>query len=170
MCWRDKNRNETTSAAWWFLTFNLPSSVRDRLNPEFLFSDLMALMAPDLMSILACSVAVAVSTTGWSDKASEKQSTTRHSNQGKEMRCDINHKVTFAHCDYDFRTDSCSGSFYSQEWKSDSLRLSPVWLVWLLELCFLSASRAFFCRERKHSKVFFVVCLFCAFICLSKTA
>lgn len=51
------------------LTFSLISSIRERLKPEFLFSDLMALMAPDLMSIFACSVAVAVSTTGWSDNA-----------------------------------------------------------------------------------------------------
>lgn len=46
------------------LTFSLPSSVLERLKPEFLFSDLMDLMAPDLISIFACSVAVAVSTTG----------------------------------------------------------------------------------------------------------
>lgn len=51
------------------LTLSLISSIRERLNPEFLFSDLMALMAPDLISIFACSVAIAVSTTGWSDKA-----------------------------------------------------------------------------------------------------
>lgn len=53
-------------------TLSLISSIRDRLNPEFLFSDLMALMAPDFISLFACSVAVAVSTTGWSDKAERK--------------------------------------------------------------------------------------------------
>lgn len=57
----------------WRLTLSLISSIRERLKPEFLFSDLMALMAPDLMSIFACSVAVAVSTTGWSDKAVVKE-------------------------------------------------------------------------------------------------
>lgn len=51
------------------ITLSLISSIRERLKPEFLFSDLMALMAPDLMSIFACSVAIAVSTTGWSDNA-----------------------------------------------------------------------------------------------------
>lgn len=54
-------------------TLSLISSIRERLKPEFLFSDLMALMAPDLMSIFACSVAVAVSTTGWSESAVVKQ-------------------------------------------------------------------------------------------------
>lgn len=54
-------------------TLSLISSIRDLLNPEFLFSDLIALMAPDLMSIFACSVAVAVSTTGWSDSALTKK-------------------------------------------------------------------------------------------------
>lgn len=44
------------------------------MKPEFLFSDFMALMAPDLISILACSVAVAVSTTGWSERADEQTS------------------------------------------------------------------------------------------------
>lgn len=51
------------------LTFNFPSRVRERLKPEFLVSALMALMAPDFTSCLACSVAVAVSTTGCSDSA-----------------------------------------------------------------------------------------------------
>lgn len=51
------------------LTFSFPSSVRERLKPEFLVSALMALMAPDFTSSLACSVAVAVSTGGWSDMA-----------------------------------------------------------------------------------------------------
>lgn len=51
------------------LTFNFPSKVRERLNPEFLVSALMALMAPDFTSCFACSVAVAVSTTGCSDSA-----------------------------------------------------------------------------------------------------
>lgn len=50
-------------------TLSFPSRVRDRLNPEFLFSALMALMAPDFTSSFACSVAVAVSTGGWSDMA-----------------------------------------------------------------------------------------------------
>ena len=61
-------------------TFSLISSVLERLKPEFLFSDLIALMAPDLINILACSVAVAVSTTGWSDRArksKERESTVR---------------------------------------------------------------------------------------------
>ena len=44
------------------------------MKPEFLFSDLIALMAPDLISIFACSVAVAVSTTGWSESAVTKES------------------------------------------------------------------------------------------------
>lgn len=48
-------------------SFNFPSKVRERLNPEFLVSALMALMAPDFTSCFACSVAVAVSTTGCSD-------------------------------------------------------------------------------------------------------
>lgn len=48
-------------------SFNFPSRVRERLKPEFLVSALMALMAPDFTSCLACSVAVAVSTTGCSD-------------------------------------------------------------------------------------------------------
>lgn len=56
------------------LTLSLISSIRERLKPEFLFSDFMALMAPDLISILACSVAVAVSTTGWSERAVEQTS------------------------------------------------------------------------------------------------
>ena len=51
------------------LTFNFPSRVRERLKPEFLVSALMALMAPDFTSCFACSVAVAVSTTGCSDSA-----------------------------------------------------------------------------------------------------
>lgn len=51
------------------LTFSFPSRVRERLKPEFLVSALMALMAPDFTSCLACSVAVAVSTTGCSDSA-----------------------------------------------------------------------------------------------------
>lgn len=59
------------------LTFSLISSIRERLKPEFLFSDFMALMAPDLISILACSVAVAVSTTGWSERAVERSSVRR---------------------------------------------------------------------------------------------
>lgn len=58
---------------WSHPTLSLISSIRERLKPEFLFSDLMALMAPDLMSIFACSVAVAVSTTGWSESAVVKQ-------------------------------------------------------------------------------------------------
>lgn len=53
------------------LTFNFPSRVRERLKPEFLVSALMALMAPDFTSCFACSVAVAVSTTGCSDSAGE---------------------------------------------------------------------------------------------------
>lgn len=53
-------------------TLSLISSVLERLKPEFLFSDLMALIAPDLISIFACSVAVAVSTAGWSDNAVKK--------------------------------------------------------------------------------------------------
>lgn len=48
-------------------SFNFPSRVRERLKPEFLVSALMALIAPDFTSCLACSVAVAVSTTGCSD-------------------------------------------------------------------------------------------------------
>lgn len=48
-------------------SFNFPSRVRERLKPEFLVSALMALMAPDFTSCFACSVAVAVSTTGCSD-------------------------------------------------------------------------------------------------------
>lgn len=56
------------------LTLSLISSIRERLKPEFLFSDFMALMAPDLISILACSVAVAVSTTGWSERAVKQAS------------------------------------------------------------------------------------------------
>lgn len=55
----------------WCATFNFPSRVRERLKPEFLVSALMALMAPDFTSCLACSVAVAVSTTGCSDSAGE---------------------------------------------------------------------------------------------------
>lgn len=43
------------------------------MNPEFLFSALIALMAPVFTSILACSVAVAVSTTGWSEMAVGRQ-------------------------------------------------------------------------------------------------
>lgn len=48
-------------------SFSFPSRVRERLKPEFLVSALMALMAPDFTSCFACSVAVAVSTTGCSD-------------------------------------------------------------------------------------------------------
>lgn len=48
-------------------SFNFPSKVLERLKPEFLVSALMALMAPDFTSCFACSVAVAVSTTGCSD-------------------------------------------------------------------------------------------------------
>lgn len=59
------------------LTLSFISSIRERLKPEFLFSDFMALMAPDLISILACSVAVAVSTTGWSERAVEQTSVRR---------------------------------------------------------------------------------------------
>lgn len=41
-------------------TLSLPSSVRERLKPEFLFSALMALMAPQWTSSLACSGALLV--------------------------------------------------------------------------------------------------------------
>lgn len=54
-------------------TLSLPSKVRERLNPLFLVPDLIALMAPVFTSILACSVAVAVSTAGWSDIAKEER-------------------------------------------------------------------------------------------------
>lgn len=64
------------------LTLSLISSIRERLKPEFLFSDFMALMAPDLISILACSVAVAVSTTGWSERAGKWTSVRRKKKRG----------------------------------------------------------------------------------------
>lgn len=64
-----KKKKKRTNRQVTQLTLSLISSIRERLNPEFLFSDLMALIAPDLISIFACSVAIAVSTTGWSDNA-----------------------------------------------------------------------------------------------------
>lgn len=65
------------------LTFNFPSRVRERLKPEFLVSALMALMAPDFTSCFACSVAVAVSTTGCSDSAGA-EGKRRQAGQGGE--------------------------------------------------------------------------------------
>lgn len=80
--WLNKGTNYTqitldVNGSWYIEghpTLSLISIIRERLKPEFLFSDLMALMAPDLISIFACSVAVAVSTTGWSDSAVMKES------------------------------------------------------------------------------------------------
>lgn len=111
-------------------TFSLHSSVLERLKPEFLFSDLIALIAPDLINIFACSVAVAVSTTGWSDKAYHRNSLKWIFHISVENICDL---------------------------KMDLLRFSPAWLVWLVELCFFRANRAFFyITEKTDMRVLFI--------------
>lgn len=101
------------------LTFNFPSRVRERLKPEFLVSALMALMAPDFTSCFACSVAVAVSTTGCSDRAGV----------GRERG------VMAAR-----REKSRPRAPVSRH----SQRFTPPWLAMLLLLCFFRASNAFF--------------------------
>jgi hypothetical protein len=113
------------------LTFNFPSRVRERLKPEFLVSALMALMAPDFTSCLACSVAVAVSTTGCSDSAGER-------GRGKERG------IHYA---------GCGGKpSAAAPWTlclCHLQRLTPPWLAGPLLLCFFRASNAFFWKGER---------------------
>lgn len=111
------------------LTFNFPSRVRERLKPEFLVSALMALMAPDFTSCLACSVAVAVSTTGCSDSAGERV-------RGRGER----------------HYAGCGGGpilLPPLDCLYHSQRLTPPWLAVPLLLCFFRASNAFFWKGER---------------------
>lgn len=107
------------------LTFNFPSRVRERLKPEFLVSALMALMAPDFTSCFACSVAVAVSTTGCSDSAEVARERVIMLVRGQPVCLLPAYPCLPRH----------------------SQRLTPPWLAVLLLLCFFRASNAFFWEQ-----------------------
>lgn len=108
------------------LTFNFPSRVRERLKPEFLVSALMALMAPDFTSCFACSVAVAVSTTGCSDSAGVVR-------EGGIVLAKL----------WELPAPWCPLPVYPH-FPCHSQRFTPPWLAVLLLLCFFRASNAFF--------------------------